>query len=200
MGKVTGATKYMGDLTFPGMLWGRVLRAAHPHALIKSIDTSKAEKVPGVVRVLTHKDVKGLNGYGIAVPDQPVLCHDKVRYMGDAVALVIAETREEAAAALTGSRWSTSRCPWLTPRARHVAGFALSTGAATHRTTHIERRCGPALPHPPSSENTPPSQADARLPRTGGGGRVRRQWRRDGVLRRAAPFTATRCRSAAPWG
>lgn len=100
VGKVTGGCKYMGDLMFPEMLWGRVLRAAHPHALIRSIDTTAAEGMPGVVRVLTAADVPGLNGYGIAVPDQPVLCRDKVRYMGDAVALVLAETAEDAAAAL----------------------------------------------------------------------------------------------------
>ncbi len=100
VGKVTGSLKYMGDLEFPGMLWGRVLRAAHPHALIRSIDTTAAEACPGVVRVLTAADVPGLNGYGIALPDQPVLCRDKVRYMGDAVALVLAESAEEAAAAL----------------------------------------------------------------------------------------------------
>lgn len=100
VGKVTGSLKYMGDLVFPGMLWGRVLRAAHPHALIRSIDITAAEASPGVVRVLTAADVPGLNGYGIALPDQPVLCRDKVRYMGDAVALVLAESAEEAAAAL----------------------------------------------------------------------------------------------------
>jgi len=98
--KVTGELKYLSDLSFPDMLWGRVLRAAHPHALIKRIDTSKAEALPGVACVLTHQHVPGLNGFGIAIPDQPVLCEDKVRYMGDAVALVAAETKEIAAQAL----------------------------------------------------------------------------------------------------
>ncbi|MEW6661604.1 MAG: xanthine dehydrogenase family protein molybdopterin-binding subunit [Bacillota bacterium] len=99
-GKVTGATRFMSDLSFPGMLWGRVLRSRYPHALIKSIDTGEAARLPGVVAVLTHHDVPGLNGYGIVVQDQPVLCSDKVRYMGDAVALVAAETKEIAARAL----------------------------------------------------------------------------------------------------
>lgn len=141
VGKVTGATKYMGDLTFPGMLWGRVLRAAHPHALIKSIDTSKAEKVPGVVRVLTHKDVKGLNGYGIAVPDQPVLCHDKVRYMGDAVALVIAETREEAAAALDKIEVVYEPLPVVDDPERAMLPDSplVHEGGNIHLHTHIER-------------------------------------------------------------
>ncbi|MCR4424844.1 MAG: molybdopterin-dependent oxidoreductase [Firmicutes bacterium] len=98
--KVAGSQRYMGDLVFPGMVYGRVLRSRHPHALIKSIDTSRAEKAPGVIRVLTWRDVPGLNAYGIVVPDQPVLCHEKVRYMGDAVALIIAESEGEAEAAL----------------------------------------------------------------------------------------------------
>ena len=99
-GKVTGEQKYMGDLKFPGMAYGRVLRSKYPHAYVKSIHTSRAESAPGVVRVLTWRDVGGLNGYGIAIPDQPVLCRDKVRYMGDAVALVIAESAEQAERAL----------------------------------------------------------------------------------------------------
>lgn len=98
--KVTGRLKFMSDLSFPGMLWGAVLRSAHPHALIKKIDTSKAEAIDGVVAVLTHKDVPGLNGFGIVIPDQPVLCFDKVRYMGDAVALVAATSKEKASEAL----------------------------------------------------------------------------------------------------
>ena len=92
-GKVTGGQKYMGDLEVPGMAYGRVLRSRYPHANIKSIDTPRAESAPGVVKVLTWRDVTGLNGYGIAIPDQPVLCRDKVRYMGDArLASVIAES------------------------------------------------------------------------------------------------------------
>ncbi|MGE5588984.1 MAG: xanthine dehydrogenase family protein molybdopterin-binding subunit [Clostridia bacterium] len=98
--KVTGKLKFMSDLSFPGMLWGAVLRSAHPHALIKKIDTSRAEAMEGVVAVLTHRDVPGLNGFGIVIPDQPVLCSDKVRYMGDAVALVAAVSKERASEAL----------------------------------------------------------------------------------------------------
>jgi len=95
-GKVTGETKFFSDLELPNMLWASVTRSKYPHALIKRIDTSKAEDLPGVVAVLTHKDVPGLNGFGIIVPDQPVLCYDKVRYLGDAIALVAAETKESA--------------------------------------------------------------------------------------------------------
>jgi CO/xanthine dehydrogenase Mo-binding subunit len=96
VGKVTGEVKFFSDMTLPNMLWAKAARTKYPHALIKSINTSKAEAVPGVVAVLTHKDVPGMNAFGIFVPDQPVLCYDKVRYMGDAVALVAAESKEAA--------------------------------------------------------------------------------------------------------
>ena len=92
--KTTGAAKYVTDLVFPGMLWGAVLRSAHPHALIRQIDTSRAEVAPGVVGIFTHRDVPGLNAFGIINQDQPVLCQDKVRFLGDSVALVVAESKE----------------------------------------------------------------------------------------------------------
>ena len=79
--KVRGVLKYMSDLSFPNMIHGAVLRSKHPHALIKKIDTKRAKELDGVVTVLTHEDVPGLNGFGIAIPDQPVLCSDKVRYL-----------------------------------------------------------------------------------------------------------------------
>ncbi|RLB57535.1 MAG: xanthine dehydrogenase family protein molybdopterin-binding subunit [Deltaproteobacteria bacterium] len=94
--KVTGKLLYPSDRTMDGALWVEVVRAAHPHALIRNIDTSRAEAAAGVVRVLTAKDVPGLNAFGIQVQDQPVLCHDRVRYQGDAVALVGAESRRAA--------------------------------------------------------------------------------------------------------
>jgi CO/xanthine dehydrogenase Mo-binding subunit len=95
-GKVTGETKFFSDMVLPNMLWANVARSKYPHALIKTIDTSKAEALPGVVAVLTYKDVPGQNAFGILTPDQPVLCYDKVRFLGDAVAVVAAETKEVA--------------------------------------------------------------------------------------------------------
>lgn len=99
-GKATGRLKYMTDLVFPDMLWGKIVRAGVSHAKIIEIDTTEAEQIPGVVAVVTYKDVPGENGYGIAVSDQPVFCQDKVRYEGDPIAGVIAESKkiaEEAA-------------------------------------------------------------------------------------------------------
>jgi CO/xanthine dehydrogenase Mo-binding subunit/aerobic-type carbon monoxide dehydrogenase small subunit (CoxS/CutS family) len=98
--KVTGAAIYADDYIFPGMLHGATLRAAHPHARILSIDASHAAALPGVHAVLTHRDVPGRNLHGLVTADWPVLCADKVRYLGDAVAVVAAETREIADRAL----------------------------------------------------------------------------------------------------
>ena len=92
--KVTGKIKYPSDQYSENLIWGKVLRSKYPHALIKKIDISKALKLNGVVAVLTYKDIPGLNGFGIAIQDQPVLCYDKVRYIGDAIALVACETKE----------------------------------------------------------------------------------------------------------
>ncbi|TYS07990.1 xanthine dehydrogenase subunit D [Bacillus subtilis] len=99
-GKVTGELKYMTDLNFSGMLYGKVLRSAYPHAEIVSIYTMEAEEMEGVRAVVTHKDVPGRNRFGIVIPDQPVLCKEKVRYIGDAIAAVAAETEDIAEAAL----------------------------------------------------------------------------------------------------
>jgi CO/xanthine dehydrogenase Mo-binding subunit/aerobic-type carbon monoxide dehydrogenase small subunit (CoxS/CutS family) len=98
--KVTGTAKFADDHAFPNMLYGATLRAAHPHARILSIDTTEAKALPGVHAVLTHEDVPGRNRHGLVYPDWPVLCDDKVRYLGDAVAIVAADTPEIAAAAL----------------------------------------------------------------------------------------------------
>ncbi|GIP42676.1 putative xanthine dehydrogenase subunit D [Paenibacillus sp. J45TS6] len=98
--KVTGTLQYLTDKSLPDMLYGRVKRSDHPYARIRSVDTSAAEVFPGVHQVLTYKDVPGLNGFGIATPDQPVFCEDFVRYTGDAIAAVAADTPEIAEQAL----------------------------------------------------------------------------------------------------
>ena len=99
--KVRGEPVYTADLTRPGMLYARVLRSPHAYARIVGIDTSAAESHPGVVAVVTAADLKDISPYhGPLVKDTPVLAIDKVRYEGDAVAAVAAETLEAATAAL----------------------------------------------------------------------------------------------------
>ncbi|SFJ10250.1 molybdopterin cofactor-binding domain-containing protein [Celeribacter neptunius] len=98
--KIRGELTYLTDRRSPDMLVGRILRAGRPHARILSIDTAKAEALDGVAAVVTHRDIKGLNGFGILFQDQPALCADKVRYTGDPVAAVAAVDAETAARAL----------------------------------------------------------------------------------------------------
>jgi len=100
--KVTGKAKYAADLTFPGMLHAKVLRSAYPHAVVRRIDISRAREMPGVVTVLTAEDIPGVRRHGIIKHDWPVLVGvgEKVRYIGDALAVVVAKTMRQAEAAL----------------------------------------------------------------------------------------------------
>src|SRR5438876_6265578 len=97
LGKVTGTTRYPADLVRSGMLHLQVVFAHRPHARILAIVTSAALQAPGVVAVLTAHDVP-YNAYGLIDADQPVLCRDVVRFEGDKVALVAAESKEAAVA------------------------------------------------------------------------------------------------------
>ncbi len=108
---VTGAGRYTADWNLPGQLYAVFLRADRAHAIIRSIDKSAAERAPGVVAVLTARDVAdagfrtlppsahfpGRGGMKCLVPERPVLATDRVRYVGEEVAVVVAETREQAA-------------------------------------------------------------------------------------------------------
>jgi CO/xanthine dehydrogenase Mo-binding subunit len=98
--QVSGKLKYHTDLRMPDMLHGKVVRSEVPHGLLRGVDTSRALAVPGVVCVLTAKDVPNNIG-GIILADWPILCDDRVRQFGDAVALVAAQT---VAAAEAGAR------------------------------------------------------------------------------------------------
>ena len=93
--QVTGNVHYTGDLYLPGMLHAKPLLSTEHHARIVEIDTSAAERVPGVKAIATAKDAPD-NDNGLIIPDQPVFASDKVRYKGEIVALVAAETEEIA--------------------------------------------------------------------------------------------------------
>jgi CO/xanthine dehydrogenase Mo-binding subunit/aerobic-type carbon monoxide dehydrogenase small subunit (CoxS/CutS family) len=98
MKSVQGRLPYADDMVLPGMLEGKVVWSEHAYARILSLDTSAAKAAPGVKWVLTADDVPGLNAHGRTVPDQPVFAHDYVRFTGDPIALVLADTREHAEA------------------------------------------------------------------------------------------------------
>ena len=94
--KVRGEFAFASDLWAEDMLWGATLRSPHPHARIRSIDITGALAMPGVHAVLTHEDVPGENRYGLKIVDQPVLAEERVRYKGEAIALVAADHPETA--------------------------------------------------------------------------------------------------------
>ena len=98
--KVTGKTQYSADISVPGILWGAILRSPLAHAKIVKIDTSKAEKLPGVKAVITSENVGRLL-IGRYLRDMPVLAFDKVRFIGERVAAVAATDKDTAEEALS---------------------------------------------------------------------------------------------------
>ena len=90
--KVAGCLEFADDIYLENMLYGKIVFSRYPHAEILAVDTTPAQSIPGVKAVLTAEDVPGLNGMGSLTPDQPVLCQDRVRFTGDVVAVVFAET------------------------------------------------------------------------------------------------------------
>ena len=104
--KVTGEALYPGDFNFPNQVYLKILFSPIVHGIIKNIDLAEAEKIPGVVGIFTAKDVP-VNEYGLINRDQPVLCGpdprypfaDRVRFIGDQIALIVAENEEIASQA-----------------------------------------------------------------------------------------------------
>ena len=99
IGKVTGEARYTSDVLLPGTLWAKTLRSPYSHARILRIDTSRAETAPGVRAVITGKDVRGIL-YGRRYQDISVLAQDRVRFLGERVAAIAADTLEQAEHAL----------------------------------------------------------------------------------------------------
>jgi CO/xanthine dehydrogenase Mo-binding subunit len=105
--KVTGKALYPGDINMPNQAYMKILFANHVHAIVHSVDTIEAEKLSGVIAIFTAKDVP-VNEYGLIMPDQPVMCGpgsskpfaDHVRFTGDRIAVVVAESEEIAAEAI----------------------------------------------------------------------------------------------------
>jgi len=109
LGHVTARTQYYDDRKVPGMLHLKLVRSPHHHARIRAIDLAAAERVPGVRRILTAGDVPNnvytmLSLINVGIPDEPALAFDKVRYLGEPVAAVLAETVEAASAGIAQVR------------------------------------------------------------------------------------------------
>ncbi|HNC90807.1 MAG TPA: molybdopterin-dependent oxidoreductase, partial [Anaerolineales bacterium] len=96
--KVTGEAIYTDDLKFDGMLYAKAKRAMIPHGFLKKLDTSKAKALKGVIAVLTAEDVPAEKNHGLVIYDWPVMVGigERVRYVGDALAIVAAESPELA--------------------------------------------------------------------------------------------------------
>ena len=102
--KVTGEFAFSSDLWMADMLWGTTLRSTHPRARVRSMDVTRALKVPGVAAVLSADDVPGRKTFGLEAADQPVLADGQVRYQGEPLLIIAAdhpETARRAAAAVT---------------------------------------------------------------------------------------------------
>ncbi len=100
LSKVLGTALFSADIELENMLFGAVKRSTVASAILKNIDTSKAKALPGVAAVLTYKDIPGDNRVGIIFKDEPILVDDQIRRIGDALAIVAAETKEIAEEAL----------------------------------------------------------------------------------------------------
>ncbi len=99
--KVTGRAAYTGDIQLPGLAYAKILRSPVPHARVTKVDASKAKELPGVVATLTRDDITDFNyKYGATYKDQSIVAVDKVRYVGDPVAAVMADDPDIAEAAL----------------------------------------------------------------------------------------------------
>ena len=140
--KVSGRLTYLTDRRSPDMLVGRILRAGVPHALIRAIDVSAAEVLPGVVAVVTAADIKGINAFGIMEADQPALCFDRVRHAGDPVAAVAAIDEETAARALALIRVDYEALPLVGSFAAAIAPDAPQLHEGGNLRLQLDHRRG----------------------------------------------------------
>jgi len=141
-GKVTGQTKYAGDIQLPGMHHGKIVFSPHPRARVIEIDCRAAQAMPGVTKVITARDLPGSNRYGYDVAHRPVLVPEgeETRYIGDAVAMVVAASEELAslAAAAVAVRYEVL-APLTSPRQAMEAGaYLLHAAAAGNRCCQRE--------------------------------------------------------------
>ncbi|MFC4009285.1 xanthine dehydrogenase subunit D [Nonomuraea purpurea] len=137
--KVRGDFVYSSDLWHDEMVWGATVRSPHPHARVLSVDASAALAMSGVHAVLTAADVPGVNRYGLERRDQPVLADDVVRYVGEPVAVVAADTPELARRAAARVRVAYAELPAVTDPTRALAGPGLHEGGNLVRHLRIRR-------------------------------------------------------------
>jgi aldehyde oxidoreductase len=114
--KACGLAEFTADIKIPGALELALVHSTEGHAVIKNIDTAMAAKMPGVIGFMNAEDIKGTNRIRVLAPDQPVLCEDRVRILGDPIIAVAAETRDQARAAANAVKVEYEKLPvMLTP-------------------------------------------------------------------------------------
>ncbi|WP_372451240.1 xanthine dehydrogenase family protein molybdopterin-binding subunit [Nonomuraea rhizosphaerae] len=141
--KVRGDFVYSSDLWHDRMVWGATVRSPHPHARLLSIDAGEALALPGVHAVLTAADVPGLNRYGLERRDQPVLAEDLVRYAGEPVAVVAADTPELARRAAELVQAVYEKLPALTDPERALDSPGVHEGGNLVKHLRIRRGAVP---------------------------------------------------------
>jgi CO/xanthine dehydrogenase Mo-binding subunit len=137
--RVSGKTTYTSDLSLPQMLHAKLLRSPHCHAFVRNIDSSRAASIPGVIAIASGADLRGLDPfYGQFIRDQPLLAADKVRYLGEPVVAVAAETEEIAWQALAQIVVDYEPLPAIASVAASLAPDAPPIfEEATHATTLV---------------------------------------------------------------
>jgi aldehyde oxidoreductase len=127
--KACGVAEFSADIKLQNALEVAVTRSTEGHARITSVDTSKAERMPGVTGVMTSKDIKGTNRIKILLGDQPILAEDKVYCLGDAIAIVAAQTKDQALAAAAEVKVLYDPLPVLTSPEEAMADNAIQIHA-----------------------------------------------------------------------
>ena len=169
MAKACGITQFGADVRVEGAAQVAVVRSTVPHAKINSIDVSAAEKMDGVLGILTAKDIKGTNRIKVIVSDRPVLCEDRVRYIGDPIVAVAALTSSQAQAAAAAVKVDLEPLPVLSSPEEAMAEGA-SKSMTTFRTCASRSRRSKVTPKPPlptrrrlSRRNSAPRSITRRL-------------------------------------
>lgn len=145
-GKVTGHTRYASDMRLPGMHFGKIVFSPHPRARVLEIDCRAAESMSGVRKVITARDLPGSNRYGYGVAHRPLLVAlgEETRYVGDAVAMIVAESEELArqAAKAVVVRYEVL-APLTSPReAMQPGAYRIHPEAEGNRCYQREFACG----------------------------------------------------------
>jgi aldehyde oxidoreductase len=138
--KACGLAEFTADIAVPGALELAVVRSPHHNAKIRHIDSSAAEKMPGVVGIMTAKDVRGTNSVGVAFKDQPLLCDDLAPVLGSPVAIVAAASKKQALAAVEEIRVEYEVLPRIATPEEALAEGALEVHPGTPNLCHARRQ------------------------------------------------------------